>query len=1168
MPATTAAVASMLSNNTSSNSPNASRAGTRSSASSPKGPVKTKSGKSLQGNMVDHVEIISDTEEDDSNKSSITSKSNNAEHSHRRSSSSPRGLKNVAIPPNPIDKEPSSHNSRRNRRSSTETENATRDGRGNDRSLRRSQSGKGLAMAGGHSPVPSSSEQKSRRSKRTTHTAAGAGAQSPQRDGRSIRKPNSMGGGSRRMVESSNPVPTGNSTRRSRRTSDATDSLSSDNTKGHASMRISKSHQGLGMSDASPLSIKNSNWSSRRSRRSSDNTKGSTSPMRKSKSLVGLQVADLKDDATVSSKNSNWSSRSKRRSSDNNTKDSTSSMRKSKSYQGLGMVALRDDISASSSKNSNWSISQNNRRSSDITCGTPIDPRKQRRRRSNSASRRITRSRDDSQSSLNMSSHSKKSLGMKDEPTVMNSSATSMRKQRRRRSNSSSRRITRTEDEPPERMSNSLNMSSHTTKSPVADESRISATDSVSIRKQRRRRSNSASRRLTRCRDEGSPFPDEKNNLSISSHSKMSHMKDGSAMNCSDPRKQRRRRSKSASKRLSQRIQDEQSTASDEKSSLTMSIPSQMNSPDPRNQRRRRSNSASKRLSQRQDELSISSSNESTRNGNRQLGTSEPSRRASENSRRPQKVIDDNTSRRRRGKSGTRLSDNGNASTRSRSKSGLRSNDNDVNRSNRSRSKSGLRLPDDESRGRQKESTLSKPPRSRSKVSLVDLPKDPTSDMSLHLHTTGSVSSLSAGTARPRVKKKPTGSGESKERSKRSRSANRILEEPTAVAGATLPRKSSAESYLHAKVDQDKSNNEVNTRETHNNYAYDEPVHMVEKESQEQLSSKSGKRLKPARRPQIPRQGRKQSIDNSISSLTICSRFHSDDLSLASSQRSQLRRAFSSPKLYFDGPYGSSFRSHREEDDDDESFACEKPTGSVQENSRWKSRAPERNETAPTIPEHGLSRAGSNFGHPNFTRHASGEGRWSDSTTFSGAPRSSDPDSPSGLPDYATPIRHQNMPPVSGHSRSMNSSYGYEPNTPSQSMQSVQTGVVSELTPGTFGGSHTGFSRVSDYGEFGSWMSSMHSLVLHDERGYPEYHEYHEYEPSTTHQKCDTLPRIVRRHSFDSVNILCDNSVGNDSEKEVRSVKSGFTTLMKYDGENDSLPQKPNRRESTGFILR
>ena len=1146
----------MLSNNTSSNnSPKTPRAGSRSSTSSPKDSkdggngcrpeiVKSKSGKSLQGSMknlrnlvgsfvanttdhsrsghrttrqqFDHVELISDTEEDDSNKSPIISKRNNAEPSHRKSSSSPRGLNTMENSPTSVHKEPSNHNSRRNRRSSTETEHSTPDGRGNDRSLRRSHSGKGLTMTGGHSPVPSSVEQKSRRSKRTSHTVAGA--HSPRRDDRSIRKSSSVRGGIRMMVESSDPGPTGNSTRRSRRTSDATDSLCSDNTKVNASMRKSKSHQGLGMAalpDVSAVSIKNSHWSSRHNRRSSDNTKGSTSSMRKSKSSGGLDVAAPPDDTSVNSKNSNWSFR-------------------------------------------------NNRRSSDNTSATPLDPRKQRRRRSNSASRRITRTQDYSQNSLSMSNHSKKSLGMKDESTMINSSEASIRKQRRRRSNSSSRRITRTQEEPPE---NSLHMSTHTTKAPSIDGSKMSTSDSVSIRKQWRRRSNSASRRLTRCKDE-----DEKNNLSMSSHSKMSLMKDGSAMNCPDPRKQRRRRSKSASKCLSQSIRDEGSTASDEKSSLTMSIPSQMNSPDPRNQRRSRSNSASRRLSQGLGEVSIASSDKSMRHGNiSQLGMSEYSRRASDNSRsnhasRHQKVIDDNNSRRRRGKSGTRLSDNGNASTRRRSQSGLTPKDNDGNRSTTSHSKSGGRLSGDDSRGRQKESRGSKHPRSRSKVTLVGLPKEPASDMSLDLHTTGSVSSLSAGTARPRAKKKYASSGESKERSKRSRSATRILEEPAAIADATLPRKSSAESCLNVKVEQDKSNSKDGACETHNTYGYSEPMQM-EKESEKQRSSKSGKKKpNPARRPQIPRQGRKQSIDNSISSLTICSRFHSDDLSLASSQRSQLRRAFSSPKLYFDGSYGS-FRSYREEDDDDESFACEKAAESAPQNSRWESRALARSEAAPTIPEHELSGAGSYLGHPIFNHHPSGEGRWSNSTTFNGAPRSSDPDSSSG-PGRATPIRHyHDMPPVSAHSRSITSSYGYGPYTPSQSMQSVQTGMVSELTPGTFGGSHAGYSRVSDDGEFGSWMSSMHSLVLHDERGYPEYHEFHEYEPLTTHQKCDTLPRMIRRHSFDSVNILCDNSVGNDSQQNVRSVKSGFTTLMKYDGENDSRPQKPNRRESTGVAL-
>ena len=227
-----------------------------------------------------------------------------------------------------------------------------------------------------------------------------------------------------------------------------------------------------------------------------------------------------------------------------------------------------------------------------------------------------------------------------------------------------------------------------------------------------------------------------------------------------------------------------------------------------------------------------------------------------------------------------------------------------------------------------------------------------------------------------------------------------------------------------------------------------------------------------------------------------------------------------------DGPCDASYPSH--EDYDDESFACDKPSERAPHTLRWDSQPPESNETPPAIPGHELSSAGSYGGHPSTFRS-----------------------------EHNPATCHRQDPLlISGHSRSMVSSFA-----PSRS---VQTGTVSELTPVTFGGSHTAYSRVSDHGEFGSWMSSMHSSVLHDSGRHPNNNECR---PLVDHPKYDTLPRMVRRHSFDSVNILCDSSVGNPSEEDVMSVKSGFTTLMKRDGENDRLPLRPTRRESTGITL-
>ena len=227
----------------------------------------------------------------------------------------------------------------------------------------------------------------------------------------------------------------------------------------------------------------------------------------------------------------------------------------------------------------------------------------------------------------------------------------------------------------------------------------------------------------------------------------------------------------------------------------------------------------------------------------------------------------------------------------------------DVNSSTRSRSKSGLRLSDTRSREIHEALTESKPPRSRSLVRLVGLPSDTASDVSVDIRTTGSVSSLSAGTARPsRAKKK-------KNYASTGDTANRILEEPEVTPDSTLPLRSNTESQFYARVEQDKTCNIVATLDT-------KSTNAETASSQKEKGYQPGKKLFPAHRPQIPRQGRKQSIDNSVSSLTICSRFHADDWSLASSQKSRLRRAFSSPKLYLDGPCDASYPSHEDYDDE------------------------------------------------------------------------------------------------------------------------------------------------------------------------------------------------------------------------------------------------------------
>ena len=470
-----------------------------------------------------------------------------------------------------------------------------------------------------------------------------------------------------------------------------------------------------------------------------------------------------------------------------------------------------------------------------------------------------------------------------------------------------------------------------------------------------------------------------------------------------------------------------------------------------------------------------------------------------------------------------------------------------ISRSRRSRSKSSVRKND---------AVSNQPLRSSSKSSKGHLRQIHRSapDISLNLdHTVTSVSSMSAGTARPsmtNVKAPSDGKGGSRGRL---RSASRILEKPAAMGGANLPRRSSAESYLCAKAKQT-GDYQKRDRDTQHKYNYG-TSRSAEKSNRKQRS-KSGKGLKELshiRRPQMPPQGGKSSIDNSISSITVSSRFHYDDISLASDQRSHLRRAFSSPKLFFDGPYGSSCR---EKEGEDESTVGDLQAGGGSRISRWESRPSERNESAPTIPEHDLSSVGSTFAQPHLSRHAS-DGRWSNSTANSNIRTYGDPDS--------TPVRPNKE--MSAHSRSIAWSYSQEPNTPSHS---VQTGIISELTPATFGGSYVGLPKVDstrtrtgrseENGEFGMWMSSLHSLLLLDDEGHCEHANH-------ARPNGDTLPRMARRHSFDSVSYAYDNSVSNVSQQEseeVRSVKSGFTSLMKYDGENDNCPQKPNRRESTG----
>lgn len=284
------------------------------------------------------------------------------------------------------------------------------------------------------------------------------------------------------------------------------------------------------------------------------------------------------------------------------------------------------------------------------------------------------------------------------------------------------------------------------------------------------------------------------------------------------------------------------------------------------------------------------------------------------------------------------------------------------------------------------------------------------------------------------------------------------------------------------------------------------------------------------------------SDSGSISSISMSSRLNGtlDDFSVNSSHRSFMRRSYSSPRLFCDGDFNSSLREAEDESTVD--------TPTKRALCRWESDPSSGSAAAPVIPDHS-----SICGELMLSPVAENAGRWSSSKPCISLENKMAADS------IPVPPRHE----VSSHSRicahSWQDDYMHAPNTPSFS---VQTGVISELTPATCASSSLPRNnRTCTQGsneEFCSWMTSLHSLLLQDD-------------DASSSQKKDTPPKMIRRHSCDSIisqglnsSVSRLSSCPEDREGLNLPVVSSeqSSAFIEEAADNDNAPRKPSRRTS------
>jgi hypothetical protein len=282
----------------------------------------------------------------------------------------------------------------------------------------------------------------------------------------------------------------------------------------------------------------------------------------------------------------------------------------------------------------------------------------------------------------------------------------------------------------------------------------------------------------------------------------------------------------------------------------------------------------------------------------------------------------------------------------------------------------------------------------------------------------------------------------------------------------------------------------------------------------------------------------------SISSLTVSSRhFTQDDLSISSSQRSKLRRAFSSPRL--------CAAADQSLDDDTETSHHDQLEPLV--TSRWQS-LPQRRTSA-----HSMNIASdqdvSVVGLLPSTSSAGTVERWSSSTkTCRSSIRKR-------LEADSIPVRpNQDTSSYCGSvAQPWRESVIQVPNTPSYSIHS-NSGMISELTPGTcmrdFSLSsrdcktppQTKFRRDDQNRKFNSLMSTLSDFLVHADVDIAK--------PGK--KKKDGAPKMVRRHSYDS---LSHASVTRNDDQESFQHPAVQSLLS---GENDNAPKLPSRRTSLG----